>query len=86
MKEETHTLSDNHEIGTALQGLLPDILNLPTGDKFKLISVLANDLSVTKTEEESIIQPNQLYYVFTPEFESGAAEQLMQLLKTEQDS
>lgn len=84
MKEDALLLPSQDEIGTALRGLLPDILNLPVWDKFKLISVLADDLGRPKNEAETIIPTNQLYYVYTPEFEPGAAEQLMQLLeKTE---
>ncbi len=35
----------------------------------------------TKNEVEAIIPPNQIYYIYTPEFELGGADQLMQLLK-----
>ena len=87
MKEDAPLLSVQSEFGTALRGLLPDILKLPVWDKFKLISVLADDLSRPKNEAEAIIPPNQLYYFYTPEFEPGAAEQLIQLLeKTEKDN
>ena len=34
-----------------------------------------------QNEAEVIIAPNQIYYIYTPEFEPGGAEQLMQLLK-----
>ncbi len=39
-----------------------------------------------KNEAEAIIPPNQIYYFYTPEFEPGGAEQLMQLLKQTETS
>lgn len=64
-----------------LTELLPNIHELSYLDKVRLIRILAEDLDVSKNQEQTYFEPYKTYYLHTPQFEAGAAAILMQALK-----
>jgi hypothetical protein len=66
----------------ALNDLLPGILKLTVFEKLRLIRILAEDIEQPAKAKEEILDPHKIYYVHTPQFEAGAARQLMNLLET----
>ena len=70
-----------------LKELLPNIRQLTFFDKVHLIRILAEEIDVPKTQEQSYFEPFKTYYLHTPQFEVGAASILMQaLLETSQEN
>ncbi|WP_373549541.1 hypothetical protein [Haliscomenobacter sp.] len=63
-----------------LTELLPNIHELSYLDKVRLIRILAEDLDVSKNQEQTYFEPYKTYYLHTPQFEAGAAAILMQAL------
>ena len=63
-----------------LAELLPNIHELSYLDKVRLIRILAEDLDVSKNQEQTYFEPYKTYYLHTPQFEAGAAAILMQAL------
>ena len=63
-----------------LTELLPNIQELSYLDKVRLIRILAEDLDVSKNQEQADFEPYKTYYLHTPQFEAGAAAILMQAL------
>ena len=63
-----------------LTELLPNIHELSYLDKVRLIRILAEDLDVSKNQEQAYFDPYKTYYLHTPQFEAGAAAILMQAL------
>ena len=63
-----------------LTELLPNIHELSYLDKVRLIRILAEDLEVSKNQEQTYFEPYKTYYLHTPQFEACAAEILMQAL------
>lgn len=68
----------------ALNDLLPGILKLTVFEKLRLIRILSEDVRQPETAVETELSPYKIYYVHTPQFEAGAARQLMNLLETTQ--
>ena len=63
-----------------LTELLPNIHELSYLDKVRLIRILAEDLDVSKNQEQTYFEPYKTYYLHTPQFEAGAAAILMQAI------
>ena len=63
-----------------LTELLPNISQLTFFDKVRLIRILAEEIEVPKSQEQAYFEPYKTYYLHTPQFESGAADILMQAL------
>jgi hypothetical protein len=63
-----------------LTELLPDIRQLAFFDKIRLIRILAEEIETPKRQEQTYFEPNKTYHLYTPQFEEGAAEILMQTL------
>ena len=63
-----------------LTELLPNIHQLPFFDKIRLIRILAEEIEVPKSQEQTYFQPYKTYYLHTPQFEARAAAILMQAL------
>ena len=63
-----------------LTELLPNIHELSYLDKVRLIRILAEDLDVSKNQEQTYFEPYKTYYLHTPQFEASAAAILMQAL------
>lgn len=62
-----------------LTELLPNIHELSYLDKVRLIRILAEDIDVSKNQEQTYFDPYKTYYLHTPQFEAGAAAILMQV-------
>ena len=63
-----------------LDGILPVVRQLPSVDKLRLIRVLAEELD--KNEYLFPFEPDKVYHLPTPYNTFGAAEILMNTLKT----
>jgi hypothetical protein len=63
-----------------LTELLPNIHKLTFLDKVKLMRILAEEIDVPKSEEQTYFEPYKTYYLHTPQFEEGAASILMEAL------
>ena len=63
-----------------LAELLPAVQQLPAADKIKLIRILAEKLD--EGEDISPLVPNKVYELPTPYATLGAAETLLQALRT----
>jgi hypothetical protein len=63
-----------------LTELLPNIHKLTFLDKVKLLRILAEEIDVPKSEEQTYFEPYKTYYLHTPQFEEGAAAILMEAL------
>ncbi len=66
---------------TTLSQLLPNINQLTFLDKIHLIRILAEDIDASKAKETSLLEANKTYFLHTPEFEAGAADILVSMLK-----
>ncbi|MCL4206685.1 MAG: hypothetical protein KJ000_29730 [Pirellulaceae bacterium] len=64
-----------------LTELLPAVQRLPAADKIKLIRILVEELG--SAEEISPLVPYQVYELATPYGVDGAAETLLQGLRTD---
>ena len=70
-----------------LTELLPNIRQLTFFDKVRLIRILAEEIEMPKSQEQTYFEPYITYYLPTPQFEEGAAAILMQaLLEASQDN
>jgi hypothetical protein len=63
-----------------LAELLPAVLHLPAADKIELIRILAEELD--EGEDISPLVPKKIYELPTPYGTLGAAETLLQVLRT----
>ncbi len=63
-----------------LTELLPNIRQLAFLDKVRLIRFLAEEIEMPKNQEQTYFEPYKTYYLYSPEFEEGAADILMQAL------
>ncbi len=72
-----------------LTDLLPNIYQLHFLDKIRLIRILAEDIDVSNNKNDKVqtyFDPSQTYYLHTPQFETGAADILMQALQASQEN
>jgi hypothetical protein len=67
-----------------LAELLPAVQQLPAADKIKLIRILAEKLD--EGEDISPLVPNKVYKLPTPYGTLGAAETLLQALRTDDET
>jgi len=71
---------NNSQQMITLDGILPAVRKLPSVDKLRLIRVLAEELD--KNEYLFPFEPDKVYHLPTPYNAFGAAEILMNTLKT----
>ena len=69
-----------------LTELLPNIHQLHFLDKLRLIRILAEDIDVPTNKEQTYFESNKTYYLHTPQFETGAADILMQALEASKEN
>ena len=69
-----------------LTELLPNIHQLHFQDKLRLIRILAEDIDVPTHKEQAYFEANRTYYLHTPQFETGAADILMQALEASKEN
>ena len=77
---ETSPLLNNPQQMITLDGILPAVRQLPSVDKLRLIRILAEELG--KNEYLFPFEPDKVYHLPTPYNTFGAAEILMNTLKT----
>ena len=63
-----------------LNEILPNVYQLPSPDKLKLIRLLAEDLD-SSTEDITPLELNKVYFLATPYASTGAAEILLEELQ-----
>ena len=77
---EAASLSDNKQQIVTLTGILPDVRQLPSYDKLRLIRILAEELE--GDEHIFPLEQGRTYCLPTPYDTFGAAEILMNTLKS----
>lgn len=68
-----------------LSDILPNIHQLTFLDKIRLIRILAEEIDSTSDHAQSFFESKAIYNVYTPQFEPGAADILMQALEDSKD-
>ncbi len=72
--------TDNNPRAITLAGILPDVRQLPSSDKLRLIRILAEELE--GDESSHALKPDKTYNLPTPYDTFGVGEVLMDALGT----